>query len=150
MRQPIQVLVYLYRHSLDGHEYLMLHRCPDNYEFWQGVSGGVETEETPFEAAIREVGEETGLAGIDLRDIGYSFSFPLEDYWRGMFAPGVKTIVAHTFVAEVPPDASIVLSPLEHSEYRWTTFDGAMELLYWPDNKEALRKAEEFIRMQVR
>jgi hypothetical protein len=25
-----------------------------------------------------------------------------------------------------------------------------MELLYWPDDKVSLRKAEEFIRMQVR
>jgi dATP pyrophosphohydrolase len=128
----------------------MMHRLPDRREFWQGVSGGLEEGETPMAAAIRELAEETGLTRVEIADLNFSYAFPLEDCWRFLYEPGVESITAHLFVARVPSDAEIRLSPEEHSECRWTSFDEAMDLLFWPDDKVSLRKAEEFIRMQVR
>ncbi len=37
-------------------------RRADDAEFWQGVAGGVEDDETPMEAACRELLEETRIA----------------------------------------------------------------------------------------
>jgi 8-oxo-dGTP diphosphatase len=46
---------------LNGEDVLLLHRrFPPNQGLWNGVGGHIETGETPREAVIREVGEETG------------------------------------------------------------------------------------------
>jgi len=55
------VLVYIE----NNHSYLMLHRTKKkddlNGGFWIGVGGHIEDGETPDEALVREVKEETGL-----------------------------------------------------------------------------------------
>ncbi len=46
---------------LNGEDVLLLHRrFPPNQGLWNGVGGHIEPGETPREAVIREVGEETG------------------------------------------------------------------------------------------
>ena len=46
---------------LHGEEVLMLHRrFPPNQGLWNGVGGHIEPGETPRQAVIREVAEETG------------------------------------------------------------------------------------------
>ena len=39
---------------------LLLHR-KDRKDFWQSVTGSIELNESPYEAAIREVKEETSI-----------------------------------------------------------------------------------------
>ncbi|MDO9088374.1 MAG: NUDIX domain-containing protein [Anaerolineaceae bacterium] len=59
-RAPFQVLVIPYRINLHNQlEFAVLKRADDG--FWQGIAGGGEDEETPFEAARRETFEETGI-----------------------------------------------------------------------------------------
>ena len=56
-RAPFQVLVNPYRKRSNGHfEYALMQRADDGT--WQGIAGGGEDGETPFEAAIRETYEE--------------------------------------------------------------------------------------------
>ena len=51
--------------------YLMMHRVKKqndiNKEKWVGIGGKFEDGETPYECAIREIKEETGLTPIDLK-----------------------------------------------------------------------------------
>jgi 8-oxo-dGTP pyrophosphatase MutT (NUDIX family)/GNAT superfamily N-acetyltransferase len=55
--QPGFTLCFL----LHGDEVLMLHRrFPPNQGLWNGVGGHIEPGETPQEAAVREIAEETG------------------------------------------------------------------------------------------
>jgi dihydroneopterin triphosphate diphosphatase len=146
VRLPIQVLIYVYRNSGSGRQYLICHRQPDSGGFWQAVSGGVESGEIPIEAARRELGEETGLNTV-VHDLNYAFSFPLEASWRQKYDWDVSTMIAHAFVSEAPRDAAITSSTTEHSEFLWCSFEKALEMLYWPEDKEALRRAEEFVRI---
>jgi len=60
MRQPLAVLIFLFRSSVFGPEYAVLKRADDGD--WQSVSGGVEVGEDLAMAARREVVEETGLS----------------------------------------------------------------------------------------
>ena len=45
-REPIQVLVYCFRRTTDRHEYLMLKTNPKRGNFWQGVTGAIEKDES--------------------------------------------------------------------------------------------------------
>ena len=54
---PTSSLVVIYTKQLD---ILLLSRC-DKKNFWQSVTGSLEKNESPFEAAKREVLEETKI-----------------------------------------------------------------------------------------
>jgi 8-oxo-dGTP pyrophosphatase MutT (NUDIX family) len=88
MRQPRQVLVYVVRQFGAEWQYLLLHRIQRGDDFWQGVSGGVEDDETCHQAAARELEEETGYVADRLTDLAFSYTFPLADKWRDLYAPG--------------------------------------------------------------
>ena len=56
-KRPVSVLVVIHHQH---RQFLMLQRV-DNPEFWQSVTGSLEADEAPIEAAVRELCEETGL-----------------------------------------------------------------------------------------
>lgn len=146
MRQPIQVLVYVARQSGGQWQYLLLHRIARGDDFWQGVTGGVENSETSLQAAYRELREETGFTPDRLVDLAYSYTFPVADKWRDLYAAGVKEIREYVFLAEVPGDADPGIDPREHDMWRWSAFEEALALLRWPDNRNALRRAHVWLR----
>ncbi len=151
MRQPIQVLIYITRDNSTGrYEYLMLHRSPDRGGWWQGISGGVEEGEKLIETAHREVKEETGLVPFKLEQTDISYSISLEDKYRYLYAPGVKTINEYVFLGKVNGFQEPTLSE-EHVEYRWCSVDEACLLMNWESNIEALRKCHEMLlaRMKI-
>ena len=145
MRLPIQVLVYAVRRDGAAREYLLLHRDVRRDAFWQGVSGGVEDTETLPDAAQRELMEETSFVPQRLEQLNFTYTFPLADRWAHLYAPGVREIREHVFLADVTADAVTrlpVVDPREHDAWRWCRFEEAIGLLYWPENAEALRHAE--------
>jgi len=130
MRLPIQVEAIIFRRNGNNVEYLLLKRLPERNGFWQPVTGGVEEGETRKEALCREIREETGIKNIIAVLEGiYLFEFsdpnPYQEYVYGV---------------EVSPSEEIVLDRKEHSEHRWCSFQEALQLLHWKENKEALRK----------
>jgi len=143
MRLPIQVSVYVARVTDAGWEYLLLRRTAERGGFWQGVTGGAEEGESLADAAKRELLEETGLVSYAIEQINYSYSLPMEDEWRSSYAEGVEEIVEHVFLAFVDREPKL---SFEHDEYRWRTFKQALEMLKWPENIEALKHCEDFIK----
>jgi len=130
MRLPIQVEAILFRRNRDMIEYLLLKRLPERNGFWQPVTGGMEEGETREEALCREVKEETGVRNIVavIEDLYY---FEFSD-------PNLNQ--EYVYGVEVSPSEEIVLDREEHSEYKWCSFQEALQLLHWKENKEALRK----------
>lgn len=54
----------------DRSEVLMVqHRRPDGSTYWQFPGGGIEADELPETAALRELAEETGLTGCIVRQL---------------------------------------------------------------------------------
>ncbi len=130
------VQVILWRRGASGLEVLLLKRTPEDGGFWQPVTGLLEEEESPAEAARRETREETGVDGAP-EDLDYVRDFRL--HWRR--SPGADAYPwvnrEYAFAMEVE-NPRIDLSPGEHEEYLWTSPDRARELLQWNGNRRAL------------
>ena len=153
LRVPRQVLVYVFRRTdYNGDlEFLML-RCTEQHGgFWQGVSGAPEWDENDDEGAIREAREETGFAIAEsLKQIGFRYGLrrkgdPDEAQWEPLYGPNVDAIPEEVYVAEVPSKVEPRLAPLEHDAYTWCSFDEALALLTWENNRRALGAARKFI-----
>lgn len=146
MRLPIQVAVYVVRPTGDGGwEYLLLHRVLKRLSFWQPVTGGVESGEAIEQTAARELTEETGFAPDNLSAIGYTYTFPADEFFEDMYETKPDEITQHVFVAVAPIGSEPTLDPAEHDEYRWCSYDEALELLHWWDDKESIRRVAEFL-----
>lgn len=150
MRIPIQVLVYPVRQRGGKWEYLLLKRIERREGFWQGVTGGVEKGEELAEAARRELFEETGFIPLQLEKIDLSYSFPVADEWKHLYAPDVKEITEYVFVAFVDAESEPVLDSREHDQYKWCDIQEALELLTWPENKEALKRCHDTVTAKVK
>jgi len=151
LRVPRQVLVYLFRYSDEVPEFLLLRRTEQWGGFWQGVSGAPERDESDADGAIREVLEETGFSvTVNLNEIGFRYELLREsdldgDRWEHLYGTDVESIPEEVYVAEVPPGAEPRLAPYEHDAFRWCSFEQALELLTWENNRKALVAARAFI-----
>lgn len=123
-RRPESVLVVIY--TTDD-QVLLMRRCvpPD---FWQSVTGSLEWQEQPRQAAERELFEETGLLGPErLLDSGVSRRFDIWPQWRHRYQPGVCENLEHCFYFCLPAITEIRLNPEEHSEYVWLRRQDAVQ-----------------------
>ena len=146
MRLPIQVSIFIVRNDSQGkREYLLLHRVLPRLSFWQPVTGGVESGETIERTARRELTEETGFAPDELRSIGFTYSFPPDEFFKDVYETPPEEIVVHVFVVRVPSGSEPNIDPLEHDQFRWCSYDDALALLHWWDDKAALERVEAFL-----
>ena len=100
---------------------------------WQMVSGRIEQGEKGWEAALREIKEETGL----VPDRFYSANTLDAFYEVNQNCINLIPI----FVGFVDGSQAVVLSQ-EHSEYRWITADAADDFLAFQQQKEMLKTIE--------
>ncbi len=117
---------------------LMLLRRPEQGGFWQGVSGRVETFDLHLEAAARrEIGEETGYAdGVEIFDL---------ERWVEFVSPlSGRSFRKRCLGAVLPPHAGPATVRLsdEHGEARLTSFEEALALVRFPENRDELRALE--------
>ena len=117
----------------------------DKAGFWQSVTGSVEGDETPKQAAIREVKEETGLDATkyDLQDWQASNVYEIYPHWRNRYAPGVLENTEHLFGLELPSKLTIKLAPDEHVRYAWVDWREAAERVFSWTNVDALKRLGE-------
>lgn len=135
-RRPESVLVVIYTRA---RECLLLERVRPR-GFWQSVTGTLGWDETPAEAAAREVREETGLAPVGLVDAGIKRSFPILPAWRERYAPDVTENVEHLWYLEVPAVSEVSLNAEEHAGCRWLALEEAIEAVASWTNREALER----------
>ncbi|HVC37674.1 MAG TPA: NUDIX domain-containing protein [Gammaproteobacteria bacterium] len=103
-----------------GRRYLLLRA----YSYWDFPKGAVEPGETPMQAAIREVKEETGIHELDFH-WGEDYR-ETEPYNRGKVA---RYYLARTREEKVTLAANPETGIHEHMEYRWVSYGQALKLI---------------------
>jgi lipoyl(octanoyl) transferase len=129
-------LIKVMLHDSDG-RLLLLHRRPERGNFWQPVTGTIESGEAAAAAASRELLEETGY-GVQPVEIGLTQSFMIES--NHLASRHGQPVIASeiTYAAAVDSGQAILLDPEEHDRCGWFTFDEAFEAIRWTDDREAL------------
>ena len=135
---PQSVLVVIHTRQL---EVLLLRRA--DMGSWQSVTGSKDhAQESYAQTAAREVAEETGLdvtaPGCVLWDWGLENIYDIYPQYWPRYAPGVRRNTEHVFGLQVPDNGPIVLSPSEHTEYRWLPWLAAADEVFSPSNAEAI------------
>ena len=101
-------------------------RCPGA---WETVHGRIEPGEEPDDAALREVGEETGLAIERLYNVTV----------QPFYLHNTHTVeLAVVFAAFVNP-ALPITTGAEHQRYEWVSADEALGRFFWPRERAALQ-----------
>jgi dihydroneopterin triphosphate diphosphatase len=118
------------------HQTLMLMRT--NNKQWSQIAGGIELGEKAWEAALREIKEETGIVPEQLYSADTCEQFyelEKDSIW-----------IAPVFVAFAKPNSNVVLNH-EHSEYKWVSFKEAISMVPFPGQKAILKYInDEFVK----
>lgn len=138
MRRPKQVLVFLYKKVNNDYFYCIFLRASGE---WQGVSGGVEDDESLIDTVKREVLEETGISVSNVMELSSVTSIPVVDV-AGDFKFGEDLYVIPEYSFGAYCDGEIKLSS-EHKEYKWVSYDDAIKCLKYDSNKTALWELNE-------
>ena len=121
MRQSIEAWIY---HPEDG-EILLLKMEDEKVSFWQPITGGIESGESPEEACLREIKEETGLLlhRSNLTSLG-DFMVKIDE-----------NLSIHKNLFLVLTEQKEIQLSDEHVGAQWVALDKVSSQLYWLSNQ---------------
>ncbi|RXN72641.1 dihydroneopterin triphosphate diphosphatase [Providencia rettgeri] len=134
-KRPESVLVIIV--AKNSGRVLMLRRN-DDPDFWQSVTGSLESNETPFETACREIKEETGfdVEQNPPQDLFHSIIFEIFAHFRHRYAPDVSHCKEHWFKLVLDEEQMPLLT--EHTDFHWLTPQEAAKLTKSWSNSQAI------------
>lgn len=127
--------IVVYQKTPEGPHYLLL-LYPGGY--WEFAKGKLETGETNYTAALRELREETGLDATILP----GFQETIVYYFRDRQGESVTKQVC--FFTGEATTTTVVLSD-EHRDFVWLPFDKATQKIQHSNARELLKKAHTHI-----
>lgn len=131
--------IIIFRKTPEGFKFLLLYH---GRNYWNFPKGKLEAEERSWQAALREVREETGLKSTELK-----FISNFKAYERFFFRRGKERIfkIVILYLAETR-QPNITVS-FEHEGYAWFTFSEAKKILArYPENVRILTTAYDFLK----
>ncbi|MCI8331869.1 MAG: NUDIX pyrophosphatase [Clostridiales bacterium] len=136
MRAPFQILAIPYKYVQDIPVYCVLRRSDEGQ--WQFIAGGGEDNETPEEAAKREIEEEGGISISNMILLKSMCFVPVEIFPNRQlydWDDDMYVVPEYSFGFECTKE--LILSH-EHTEFVWLRYEEAREKLQWDSNKTAL------------
>ncbi len=131
-------VIYRYNKEEKIPEILMIRRCEDDKypNVWEFPRGKCTQREKIRDCMKREVKEETGLT-LKIESYLNKFTYIADE--------GKRRSTQYNFLCKLdPPDQEVVLSK-EHSEYRWISTKGQIDLLAYREIEDTLNAALERI-----
>ncbi|MBC6496837.1 MAG: RNA pyrophosphohydrolase [Alphaproteobacteria bacterium GM7ARS4] len=98
-------------------------------DIWQMPQGGVDDNEHPLNAAVRELGEETGMASLVLlceSSRWYRYDLPSRlrgNVWNGRYRGQQQKWFAFHFVGDESEITLDAHAPAEFRAYKWASLD---------------------------
>ena len=134
-RKPINVLIFPYFIDKNNKIKFAIFKRAD-MKIWQGISGGVEGEETLLEAAQRECYEEAKIDKnnqfIQLDSVSSIPRYHFNNNWGN----SVFVVKENSFGVRV--DTLNLKISSEHTKYKWVDFSDGKNMLKFDSNKNAL------------
>ena len=127
------------RPSRSGYEVCLV----SDGRYWGLPKGIVEAGESPEQAALREIAEETGILQSDLR-IRATLS-PSEYVYRSRNTGRLVFKRVHLFLLEAPAGVSLKPDPEEIAEAEWLGFGEAAARASFRDTVRAVDGARELL-----
>lgn len=138
LQKIVSAGIIVFRRTDEGVKFLILYHGGD---YWNFPKGKLEAAERSWQAAFREVREETGLKRNELKLVGDFKAFE-----KFFFKRGSEKIfkVVILYLAETT-QSRITLSH-EHEGYGWFTFSQAKKILsHHKDNLRILNQAHAYM-----
>jgi 8-oxo-dGTP pyrophosphatase MutT (NUDIX family) len=104
---------------------------------WSLPKGHIEEGETPEQAAIREVAEETGITSSITKSLG------VIDFWFMAGGKRIHKTVHHFIFTEV--GGTLLAQESEVDEVSWFPLSEIVDRLAYPDEKKLIAKTVEII-----
>ena len=149
MRRPFSIQAFIVTPEDATWSVLLLQRVarydlalPD---FWQGVSGALEPDESFESAAIREIQEETAIQVPAVVSAGYEHHFPIKPEWRHSYGPEPAQVLERIYFGVISAKLTPSLSS-EHKAFRWCREAEARELLTFGNNRCCVEAVYEALR----
>jgi 8-oxo-dGTP pyrophosphatase MutT (NUDIX family) len=111
----------------------------DSYRNWGFPKGHLEPGEEPATAAVREVGEETGLRSLLIRGLIDTIE------WEFRFRGQAIHKVCHFFLMESRRSRTSPQRAEGITACRWMSFDEAQRRVSYRNARQVLRRAHEMV-----
>jgi dATP pyrophosphohydrolase len=131
---PKSVLVIVYTKD----KKVLLLKKKENRDMWQSVTGSLQIDEKPIQAAKRELYEETGINSDNIIDCGKQYIFEIYDMWKYKYDDGVTHNTEHVFKLELDNIIDIKIDKSEHVSYQWFSRVKAAEIVFSHTNRQAI------------
>jgi len=128
---------HIIQRTEEGIETLIMKRASNQKypNIWQMVTGKISENEKAYQAAIREIKEETNLKVDKL------YIVPNVNYFYNNFDDSITIIPV--FAAVITSDENLKISH-EHSEYEWTKIEEAKKRFAWQGQKKSIDIIEDW------
>ncbi|MFC1686013.1 bis(5'-nucleosyl)-tetraphosphatase [Nanoarchaeota archaeon] len=125
-----------------GVPYYLLLKYPTKSKYWGFVKGNVEPGETEEETLNREAAEEAGLYDIKMIPRFRETQHYFYRYEGKLIRKDAVYFLAKTY------DWKVKISH-EHLDYKWATYDEALEIMKIPSSRNLITKAHLFIQRNL-
>ena len=136
-KQEVSAGGVVYRVSDAGPLFLLIR---DSYRNWGFPKGHLEPGEMPDAAAVREVGEETGLASVELRGAIETID------WYFRFRGRLIHKVCYFYLMETGSATTCPQLAEGITACRWLPFDEALDTVSYANARTVLQRARTMLR----
>jgi 8-oxo-dGTP pyrophosphatase MutT (NUDIX family) len=120
-------------------KFLILKQIGNRENDWSFAKGHMEEGESPIETAMRELEEETGIKEIEILDL------PLIHEEYELTRHDRKSLKVNEYFIGVISSKEVKMDIKEHSEYKWVTFEEALNTFCHESRNEVLKEAKNYL-----